>query len=188
MGSPRRHDWRFKIVLARIPLNLRMVCRFLAFGTLLCFAACQFHSDMQHEGDERLQGIWVQDSIPLQDQLLEYTRHEFKFTCDSIYVTMRTFSNVQRLTDSCYQAGHWNEYAKGVYVVRGDSLLVDGLYTREDWRQKISGCHRSGQFLPRYKILAWSSDSITLENRFDQRPIHLRRTENITCVPKKRWE
>lgn len=143
---------------------------------------------MQHEGDERLQGIWVQDSTPMQEQLLEYTHHEFKFTCDSIYVTMHTTSHVVRSTDSCYQDGEWTEYAKGVYVVRGDSLLVDGLYTRENWRQKISGCHRSGQFLPRYKILAWSADSITLENRFDQRPIQLRRTEVITCVPKKRWE
>lgn len=175
-------------MLYRIPPNLIYVYRLLTVGTLFLLSSCQFHSDMQHEGDERLQGIWAQDSIPMQDQLLEYTRHEFKFTCDSIYVTMQTFSTAQRMTDSCYRDGQWTEYAKGVYVVRGDSLLVDGLYTRADWRQKISGCHRSGQFLPRYKILAWSADSITLENRFDQRPIHIRRTEVITCVPKKRWE
>lgn len=176
-------------MLKNTPIKPHWACRLLLVaGTLLALAACQRHSDMQHEGDERLQGIWVQEAIPMQDQLLEYTRHEFKFTCDSIYVTMHTTSQVVRSTDSCYQDGEWTEYAKGVYVVRGDSLLVDGLYTRADWRQKISGCYRSGQFLPRYKILAHSPESITLENRFDQRPIHIRRTEVITCVPKKRWE
>lgn len=174
--------------MARIITNTHYVYRLIAVGALSFFLSCQFHSDMQHEGDERLQGIWIQDSVSMQDQLLEYTQHEFKFTCDSIYVTMHTMSNVVRSTDSCYQDGQWTEYAKGVYVVRGDSLLVDGLYTRQDGRQKISGCYRSGQFLPRYKILAWSADSITLENRFDQRPIQLRRTEAITCVPRKRWE
>jgi len=161
---------------------------FMAGMLVLCTMGCRFNPDIQSEGSDYLQGVWVQDSIPMQDALLRYTLHELKFTCDSIYATLRTTAKVNNIADSCYNNGQWTEYAKGIYVVRGDSLIVDGLYTKPDWRQKISGCYRSGQYLPRFKIVRYSSDSLILENRYDQRPLLLRKTADITCVPKKRWE
>ena len=130
----------------------------------------------------------MQDSIPLQDALLQYTLHELKFTCDSIYATMRVTSKVRNIADSCYNDGSWTEYAKGIYVVRGDSLIVDVLYTKDNWRQKISGCYRIGQYLPRFKIVRYTTDSLLLENRYDPRPLLLRKTADITCIPRKRWE
>ncbi len=149
---------------------------------------CQVNPDIQHRGAEYLQGVWVQDSVPMQGTLLQYTLPELTFTCDSVYATLRTVSKAKNIADSCYRNGRWTEYAKGVYVVRDDSLLVDGQYTRANGRQKISGCYRSGQYLPRFKIVRYSTDSLVLESRHDQRPLLLRKTADITCIPKKRWE
>lgn len=154
----------------------------------LLVGGCRFNPDIQYRGADYLQGVWVQDSMPLQDALLNYTLHELKFTCDSIYATLHVTSKVRNIADSCYNGGQWTEYAKGIYVVRGDSLIVDGLYTKPDWRQKISGCYRIGQYLPRFKIVRHSADSLTLENRYDPRQLSLYKTSDITCVPKKRWE
>lgn len=166
---------RFKVLLA---------------GFLMWFsmASCVRNSEYQHTGADFLQGVWVQDSIPFQDELIQYTMHEFKFTCDSIYATLHTFSKARNVSDSCYNNGQWTEYAKGVYVVRGDSVLVDGLYTKENWKQKVSGCYREGQFLPRFDVVSVSQDSLVLQSRYDQRPILLKKVADITCVPKKRWE
>ena len=157
-------------------------------GMLLIFGSCQRRSDIQGRGAEYLQGVWEQDSIPHQDQMLSYTLHSFKITCDSVYTTMDVHSTVQRMSDSCYQNGNWKEYAKAVYVVRGDSMIVEGVYTKENGKQKLSGCYKQGQYLPRFKIAKYSKDSLILENRFDQRPIVLHKKQDITCVPKKRWE
>ncbi|MFC3199179.1 fumarate hydratase [Parapedobacter deserti] len=155
---------------------------------LFLSAGCRFNPDVQYEGADYLQGIWVQDSVPMQDILLQYTSHELSFTCDSIYATLHTTSKVKNIADSCYNDGRWTEHAKGVYVVRGDSLLVDGQYTNADLRPKTSGCYRIGQYLPRFKIVRYSADSLVLENRHDQRSIVLRKKADITCIPKKRWE
>lgn len=149
--------------------------------------SCKFNSDLQREGADYLQGVWVQDSIPYQDQLNQYTLHEFKFTCDSIYTTFRVHSKVRTIPDTCFNGGQWTEYAKAVYVIRGDSLIGDGLYTKENWKQKISGCYQIGQYLPRFKIVSYSEDTLILESRFDQNQINLRKTQDITCVPKRRY-
>jgi len=155
---------------------------------MLFFAACQRHSDMQERGADFLQGIWVQDSIPGEDKMLNYTLHEFKFTCDSMYAVMHVHAATKTMPDSCFKDGKWTEYAKAVYVVRGDSMIVEGVYTKANGKQKISGCYKSGQYLPRFKIAYHSADSLVLQNRFDSRAIVLRKTADITCVPKKRWE
>lgn len=180
MGTARRYDRRTEVAG-----GYRL---FTACILFLCIGGCRFNPDMQHPGAEYLQGVWVQERLPIQEELLQYTLHELKFTCDSIYAVMHTTAKVRNIADSCYNNGQWTEYAKGVYVVRGDSLLVDGQYTRANWRQKTSGCYRSGQYLPRFKIVQHTADSLILENRYDQRPILLRKTATITCIPKKRWE
>lgn len=157
-------------------------------GVLSLFASCVRDSGMQTEGAGFLQGVWIQDSIPGQEEMLQYTLHEIKFVCDSMYTTLRVHAKVKNIPDSCYKDGKWTEYAKGVYVVRGDSIIVSGIYTKENGKQKVSGCYRQGQYLPRFKIAHQTPDSIVLENRYDQRPIMLRKTEEVNCIPKKRWE
>lgn len=161
-----------------------MIC----LGVSLLNIGCERHSSLQSEGADYLHGVWAQDSIPLHEQMLRFTLHEIKFNCDSIYTTMNVHEKNQRVPDSCFNGGKWSEYAKGVYVVRGDSLIVEGVFTKDNWKQKISGCHRQGQYLPRYKIAYVSEDSLVLESKFEQIPIILRKIEDIECVPKERWE
>ncbi len=155
---------------------------------LYALSSCQRHSDMQTEGVASLQGVWIQDSIPYQDQLMNYTLHQFTFTCDSIYTEMDMHAKTRTMPDSCFKNGNWKEYAKGVYVQRGDSIIVEGIYTKENGKQKISGCYKNGQYLPRFKLVHQSEDSVVLQNRFDSKPIILRKIKDITCIPKKRWE
>lgn len=155
---------------------------------LFAVSSCIRHSEMQTEGADYLQGIWVQDSIPHQAEMMDYTLHEFKFICDSVYTTMHVRAKTQRIADSCYKNGQWTEYAKGVYVVRGDSLIGEGIYTKENGKYKTAGCYKTGTYLPRYRIACHSADSLVLESRFDQRPVVLRKTQGISCVPKRRWE
>ena len=143
---------------------------------------------MQTEGVEFLHGVWVQDSVPQQDRMLRYTLHEFKFVCDSVYMTFQVNAKVKNIPDSCFGDGSWNEYAKGVYVMRGDSIIVEGLFTKDNWKQKASGCHRIGPYNPRFKLIHHDADSVVLQSRFDQTPIVLRKAQDIECVPKKRWE
>lgn len=154
---------------------------------LVSIGSCRFNSKMQSEGASFLQGVWIQDSISGQNEMLQYTLSSFTFTCDSIYATLDVNSKQQFIPDSCFHNGHWKEYAKGIYVVRGDSVIVDGIYTKENGKQKISGCYRQGQYLPRFKITYHSKDSLVLENKYDQRPIILRKIKEITCIPKKRY-
>ena len=155
---------------------------------LFTIAGCQRHTEMQDKGADFLQGVWVQDSIPNQSKMINYTLHQFRITCDSVYATLKTSNKTQSIPDSCYKDGNWTEYAKAVYAVRGDSIIVDGIFTKENGKQKISGCYRSGQYDPRFKINYIGEDSVVLENRFDARPIILRKVKDLDCVLKKRWE
>lgn len=160
----------------------------MLIGTLFIWSSCVRHSEMQSEGADFLQGVWVQDSIPYQSQMMDYTLHQFKFTCDSVYATMHVHAKIQRIPDSCYKEGSWSEYAKAVYVMRGDSLIGEGIYTKENGKYKTAGCYRTGTYLPRYRVAHHSADSLILESRFDQRPIVLRKVQDIRCTPKRRWE
>src|SRR3546814_290673 len=87
------------------------------------FVSCKFNSNYQGSGDLALQGSWIEESVPYQNDLVKYTLHQFRFTCDSVYITMKTIAKTKILPDHCYDKGEWTEYARGVYVVRGDSLL-----------------------------------------------------------------
>lgn len=140
---------------------------------------------MQGEGAVFLQGSWTSDSVPNQDQLLRYELIDFRFNCDSVFVKIKTFSEAKMNTDSCYGDGEWTEFARGLYYVHNDSLIIQATYTQENWRQKISGCHHIGQYLPRFKIVRQTTDSLYLENRFSHNPVQLRKTATTTCIPQK---
>lgn len=158
---------------------------FIPLMLILLISACKFNSKMQDKGVDFLQGSWIAESVPYQDSLSRYELHDFKFTCDSVYVKIKTFSKTKMDSDSCYGNGQWEEYARGVYVVRGDSLLIEATYTYDNWRQKLSGCHHQGQYLPRFKIAKQTTDSLYLNNLYSHIPIQLRKTETTTCIPKE---
>lgn len=173
MGTAGRHDWR-----AEINTQRTRQCRQLMLALpiiLIYFGACRLNSDSPSTGADHLYGSWSQDSVALQDQLLEYTLHEFRLTPDSIYGVLRTVSRVPRIVDSCYGDGFWTEYIRGIYVVRQDSLLVEGWYRQPDGQLKTSGCHHIGKYRPRFKIVFHSADSLVLEDHIDRRLIELQK-------------
>lgn len=146
--------------------------------------ACKFNSDYQGEGEPALQGTWVQDSIPLQDSLMQYTLHEFRFSCDSVYITLHTIAKQPIVVDACFNEGKWTEYARGLYVIRNDSLLIEATYVHASGKQKLTGCYRIGQYLSRMKIVSLSEDSLKMEDKNSFIPLALRRTATTTCIPK----
>lgn len=155
-----------------------------AVVALFFLSACKFNSNYQNAGELSLQGTWIQESVPFQDELLTYSLHEFRFSCDSVYVTIQNFAKTPIIVDSCYNNGKWTEYASGLYVIRNDSLLIEATYMKENGKQKLSGCYHIGQYLPRLKINNQTADSLHLDVRNSHIPINLRKVETTTCIPK----
>ena len=151
---------------------------------LFFLSSCKFNSNYQHVGELSLQGTWIQESVPFQDELMTYSLHEFRFSCDSVYVTIQNFAKEPIIVDSCYNNGKWTEYASGLYVIRNDSLLIEATYMKENGKQKLSGCYHIGQYLPRLQINHQTGDSLYLDVRNNHIPINLRKIETTTCVPK----
>ena len=159
---------------------------FLLFTFLLftCIS-CTRLPNVQGEGELFLQGVWSQDSIANSDQLLTYTKHDFKITCDSFYVDLTTYSKVNYYEDSCYNDGVWKEHAKGTYKVKGDTLFLEGNFTKPNYKQKISGCYRSGRYRPSFKIKSSEANNLILESLNDQRECALVLKEKVKCIPQE---
>jgi len=153
------------------------------FLLLTCITGCTRLPDIQGRGSEAFQGVWAQDSVENESKLLTYTKHDFRITCDSFYVNLVTHSKANYYSDSCFNNGIWKEYAKGVYAVRNDSLFLVGTYTKENYRQKISGCYQIGQYIKSFKILKMDKQKIVMESSDNQRIINLFLKEQITCIP-----
>ncbi|MES2417835.1 MAG: fumarate hydratase [Bacteroidota bacterium] len=166
------------ILFRRIYLLLFVFC-------FLLLTACTRMPDVQGKGETFLQGVWNQDSVPNARQLLNYTQHHFKFTCDSFYVDLTTHAKVNYYEASCFNGGVWKEYAKGTYAVKGDTLILVGNFTKANYKQKVSGCYRNGQYLNNFKIKSSDTDRLILENLNDQKECSLVLKEKITCVPKE---
>jgi hypothetical protein len=152
---------------------------------LLAFNACTRLPNIQGKGAPFLQGVWNQDSISSTANLLSYTKHHFKFSCDSFYVDLTTFSKVNYYEDSCFNKGVWKEYAKGTYAVKGDTLILVGTFTKANYKQKVSGCYRIGRYLSNFKIKTTQQNNIQLESLTDEREINLNLKQKINCVPKE---
>lgn len=150
----------------------------------LLATACQRLPDVQGRGEVFMQGVWTQDSIPYASTLLNYTEHKFKFTCDSFYVDLTTHSKVNYYEDSCFNNGVWKEYAKGIYVVRNDSLFLQGTYTKSNYKQKVSGCYQTGQYLRSFSITSVKPNQLIIQSVNDQREAVLTLKEKIVCDPK----
>lgn len=157
----------------------------LVFGLSAFFFSCTRLPNVQGKGEALLQGVWNQDSIANSNELLSYTQHHFKISCDSFYVALTTHAKVNYYSDSCFNKGIWKEYAKGTYVVKGDTLLLTGTFTKANYKQKVSGCYRNGRYLSNFKIKSSAANSLVLESLNDQRECTLVLKEKINCVPKE---
>jgi hypothetical protein len=158
---------------------------FCLFLLLALVSACTRLPNVQGKGEAFLQGVWNQDSVLNSKELLNYTQHHFKFTCDSFYVDLTTHAKVNYYEEACFNNGIWKEYAKGKYTVKGDTLILIGVFTKSNYKQKISGCYRSGQYLTNFKIKSSKTNNLVLENLNDQRECSLILKEKITCIPKE---
>lgn len=156
----------------------------LIAGLVCAFSACKRNTRYQGEGASFIQGTWIQETVPFQDSLLRFQLHRFRFTCDSVYITIHQNARVQTIPLECFNQGEWTEFARGVYVVRNDSLLIEATYTHADGRQKLTGCYTIGQYLERFDIEGYRGDSLFLMSSNSHVPVALRRSEKTTCIPK----
>jgi len=157
---------------------------FFIFIAASLFSSCKFNPNLQGKGADFLQGEWREDSVLYRNELLQYTTHHFKFTCDSFYVTLNTTAETNYYPDSCFNGGEWTEYAKGLYAVRGDSVIISGTFTKSNFKQKISGCYRIGQYLETFIIKDRSAELISLESLNQHRPVQLSLKRRLTCIQK----
>jgi len=160
---------------------------FLAFSFLLfaLSSGCQLNPNMQTPGEGYLQGEWQQDSIPAQKRLLSYSLYHLKFTCDSFYFVIKSFSKVNTGPDSCMSAGHWVEYVKGTYLQKNDTLHLKGLFCNADWTIKDDkGCFRYGDYEEFFKAAKKTDSLVSLQNTTSVIPINARLIKKRTCHPK----
>ena len=87
--------------------------------------------------------------------------------------------------DSCFNKGIWKEHAKGTYVVKGDTLILTGTFTKANYKQKVTGCYRNGRYLSNFIIRSSGADRLVLESLNDHKECALVLKEKITCVPKE---
>lgn len=157
---------------------------FLFALILFPLSSCKFNPNLQGKGTESLQGVWEEDSAYYQNERLQYSKHQFRFTCDSVYLTIKTFAKVNTYPDSCFNNGEWIEYAKGTYLTQSDTLILNTTFTKSNFKQKISGCYRIGQYLPAYIILKNTGDSLYLQSLKQHLQIKLSLREKTQCVQK----
>ncbi|MGV8877451.1 MAG: fumarate hydratase [Sphingobacteriaceae bacterium] len=151
---------------------------------LCCVFSCKFNSPIQGSGADFLQGRWIQDALPLQKQLVNYSLYAFNFNCDSFFVRINTFSKVQAAIDTCMHRGEWTEYAKGSYVLQNDTLYLKGFFANADSTLKNEGCLRTGVFNEAFSLTSKRDSSLLMKNLSDVIPISLRLVEKSGCIPK----
>jgi hypothetical protein len=154
---------------------------FIVLG--ICFSACKFNPNFQGRGAELVQGIWEEEPVAFRDSLIQYTRHKFRFTCDSVYITLETHSKANYYPDSCFNNGVWKEYAKGNYILNNDTLYLAATFTQPNFKQKLSGCYRIGQYIPSFVIKSSGGNVLQLEGMQQHIPIKLRLGERTKCIP-----
>ncbi|MEO7211693.1 fumarate hydratase [Mucilaginibacter sp.] len=157
----------------------------LSFVFILA-SSCRFNPDMQGPGEAALQGEWQQDSVVLQKKLLNYSLYHFKFSCDSFFVSIKSFSKANGgYPDSCVQNGQWSEYAKGVYEQKHDTLRLKGLFSNADLTYKIEGgCFRSGKYEETFKLVKKADSVIQFFPTSSVIPFDAHLTKRSSCTPK----
>lgn len=157
----------------------------LALGSwLLALEACSPNANVQGRGMDAIQGEWQQTPRELDKQLVTYTLYNFKFTCDSFFVSMQTHSKVNYGADTCMNKGVWTEYAKGRYQPSNDTLWIRGFFCNADYSLKNpGGCFRSGVYEDFMKVSV-ADTLLTLTPKSSVLPLNLHLVKRTNCVPK----
>lgn len=169
--------------------HLRLI--YIASGILLwasCFLllpSCSFNPNYQGKGRNYVQGTWQQDSVERQKLLVSYSLNTFRFSCDSFYVRIASTSKVNYGSDTCMNAGHWQEYAKGTYTQKGDTLHLNGFYCNPDYTlKKEGGCFSFGAYDEQFKVKLKGDSGLSLLSFSNSIPVNLRLLKRTTCVAK----
>jgi len=156
-----------------------------AFLFLVIFSGCNFNPNMQTPGESYLQGEWQQDSVANQKRLIEYSLYHFRFSCDSFFVSIQSFSKVNAGPDSCTSPGRWTEYCRGTYEQKNDTLHLKGQFANKDMSVKDDkGCFRSGDYEEIFKVAYKSDSSVQFASTSNVIPIKARLIKRTSCHPK----
>ena len=160
--------------------------RLLAFTCIIVFcSACHFNANMQTRGQVFLQGEWQQDSIPKQKQLVSYSLYHLRFSCDSFFISISSFSKVNTGPDSCMDSGHWTEYTRGTYVQKNDTLHLKGQFCNADMSLKDDkGCFRSGDYEEFFKLNKSTDTTLQFASTTSVIPINAHLIKKTSCIPK----
>lgn len=158
---------------------------FIFLLSAFILTGCSLNPGLQSKGEDYIQGEWKQDSIAMQSQLLNYSLYDLKFSCDSVYGTIRTFSKVNNGFDACMSKGTWTEYIRGKYEQKNDTLSIRGNFCNADFSLKgADGCFRSGVYQDVFKVSKKNDSLVVLSSLSDVIPINLRLVNKIPCNPK----
>ncbi|MEE1884287.1 fumarate hydratase [Pedobacter flavus] len=155
---------------------------FIFFLFLSIVVGCKRLPDIQGEGYPQVQGVWIQDAI--DTDLKNYTLHKFKFSCDSFYLELLVKNQINHFNDTCATNGDRKEYAKGIYALKGDSLFLKGTYTKENYKQKISGCYNIGSYRHNFLLLKSEEGKMSMRDLSNNLEANFTQTEKSTCTPK----
>jgi hypothetical protein len=148
-------------------------------------AACSFNPNYQGKGTALLQGEWKQDTVERQQQLVNYSLYNFRFSCDSFYVQIASVSKINYGADTCMNKGHWTEYAKGTYEQKSDTVHVNGFFCNPDYSlKKEGGCFRFGAYDEQFKVSSKGDSVISLAPFSTPLPIVLKLVKRGVCSPK----
>jgi hypothetical protein len=146
---------------------------------------CTTNANLQGNGEVYLQGEWRQDTVPKEKQLLEYSIYHFRFSCDSFFVQINSFSKVNSGADTCMNLGKWSEYIRGSYQQRRDTLHLRGQFCNADYSLKQEGgCFRSGIYEEFFKVSKKTDSLVQFSSTSNVIPINAHLIRRTTCNPK----
>jgi hypothetical protein len=167
--------------------------RLSAFTCLIAFcfvvsalsSGCKSNPNMQTPGKEYLQGEWQQDSVAGQNKLVSYSLYHLKFSCDSFFVSIQSFSKVNTGADSCMALGKWTEYARGTYDQLHDTLHMKGQFVNADMTIKDDkGCFRSGDYEEFFKVTKQTDSIFQFAPTSSTIAINAHLIKRTSCHPK----
>ncbi|MBV8388599.1 MAG: fumarate hydratase [Mucilaginibacter sp.] len=165
-----------------LPFTLKLA---LSFLLLALTSSCWFNPNVQGKGEVYLQGEWRQDSVPNQKRLLEYSLYHLKFSCDSFFIQVNSFSKVNNGPDTCSRGNHWSEYIKGTYIQRNDTLHLKGLFCNPDYSLKEDGgCLRTGVYEEAFRVSKKNDSVMQFASTSNIIPINAHLIKHTTCNPK----
>lgn len=171
----RSHFFLFRFLLSALG--------FLLFG--LGINSCSLNPDTQGPGEKYIQGEWQQDSVPAQKRLVSYSLYNLKFSCDSFFMKISTVSKVNYGADTCMNSGHWNEYIRGTYSQKLDTLHLKGEFCNADGSYKDEkGCFRFGDYEEYFKVKQKTDSLIQFASTSNVIPINAHLIKRTSCVPK----